>query len=66
MEELGNTNRPERVRKTSVVFDQPQVTTIGGVLNVVEAGSLSTEVAQWSAPLVSMSNSRLSFSLRIS
>ena len=46
LEDAGNTARPERVRKTSVLFDQPQVTITGGVINVVEteAASLNTEV----------------------
>ena len=45
-EDAGKTARPERVRKTSVLFDQPQVRVLGGVLNVVETEtpSLSTEV----------------------
>ena len=44
MEDAGNNDRPERVRKTSVAFDQPKVTIIGGVLNVVETASQSAEV----------------------
>ena len=43
-EDAGNMDRPERVRKASVVFDQPQVTITGGVLNVVETASQNTEV----------------------
>ena len=38
LEEPGNTELHERVRKTSVVFNQPQ-TSIDGVQHVVEAES---------------------------
>jgi len=49
-EDAGNMDRPERVRKASVVFDQPQVTITGGVLNVVETASQNTEVEVHQAP----------------
>ena len=43
LEEAGNVGSVERVRKTSVLFDQP-MTMIDGVDNVVEPDSEITEV----------------------